>query len=279
MSVVAPAVRTRRSPALRFTKKALKRVVPFGLALYLFPKILAVYVACGLLDVLRNEPRKLATLDRYFAGNGMATWFLSPLNLLLDVLCLPFVNKGVYQLADLPKPYQDEITSVIDAAYKRNIVGELEARLGESKRGMMFFKWYGRNLHTSVDIPEFHHRYKYIRTIGVSIFNKKESTGKHFGALRVTFRVLYNINTIDDRNVYIQVGSLTHYWHENKLFIFDDTLQHQSCNESEGIRYCMFLDILRPSLFPRFTGAILSCMMLVLIRGKALFFRRWTFLK
>jgi len=279
MSATAPAVRARRSPAARFAKKAFKRVVPFGVALYLFPKVLAIYVGCGLLDVLRNQHRDLSTLDRYFAGNGFFTWLLSPFNLLMDVLCLPFVNKRVYRLTDLPQAYQDEITAVIDAAHKRNIVEELEARLGENRRGMMFFKWYGKNIQNSVDIPEFHQPYRYIRTIGVSIFNRRESTGKHFGPLRVTYRVLYNINTIDDPNVYIQVGNVTHYWREDKLFIFDDTLQHQSCNDSDGIRYCMFIDILRPSLVPRVTGAILACMMFVLVRVNFLFFRHWTFLK
>ena len=70
--------------------------------------------------------------------------------------------------------------------------------------------------------------------IGVSIFNKKASTGLHFGPLRLTLRVLYNINTIDDPNVYVTVGDVTHRWRDGKLFIFDDTLQHQSVNESDN---------------------------------------------
>src|SRR5206468_1950774 len=153
---------------------------------------------------------------------------------------------------------QDEINSVIRAARERNVVGQLESKLGGRQRGMIFFKWYGKDLPTSVAVPEFHRPYRYVRTVGVSIFNKRQSTGKHFGPLRVTLRVLYNLNPIDDRNVYIKVGRHTHYWRENKLFIFDDTLQHQSCNESEAVRYCMFMDVLRPSLFPGLTRAILS---------------------
>jgi hypothetical protein len=55
---------------------------------------------------------------------------------------------------------------------------------------MVFFKWYGVNVDTFVDIPAFHQKWKHVRTIGVSIFRRKVSTAKHFGYLRATFRVL-----------------------------------------------------------------------------------------
>ena len=35
----------------------------------------------------------------------------------------------------------------------------------------------------------------------------------------------------------------------NPLFIFDDTLIHQSFNEEDDLRYCAFIDIIRPSYF------------------------------
>ena len=108
------------------------------------------------------------------------------------------------------------------------------------KRGMIFFKWYGKNIENTLEIPEFHAAFKYIRTIGVSVFNKKQSTGKHYGPLRVTLRVLYNINDMPDKSAFIKVGNHINYWQDNKLFIFDDTLQHQSCNNSDGVRLtCM----------------------------------------
>src|SRR5262249_54832586 len=162
-------------------------------ALYFIPKIFLVYLCCGLADVLRNQGRNPATLDRYFAGNGFFTWLLCPFNLLMDVMALPFRNKGIYKITDLPKAYQDEIHSVINTAHRRDLVGALAAKLGDRARGMIFFKWYGRNTEASVDVPEYHQQYRFIRTIGVSIFNKKQSTCKHFGPLRVTLRVLYNI--------------------------------------------------------------------------------------
>jgi beta-hydroxylase len=284
-----PSVATRQEPALkpafdakkafRFGKKAVKRLVPLGLALFFIPKLLAFYVCCGAIDVLRNRRRTLSTIDRYFAGNGICTWLLSPFNLVMDLLSLPYRNRGVYKIGDLPETHQEEIRSIMAAAHESQLVERLESKMEGQKRGMIFFKWYGKNLPTSVDVPEFHRPYKFIRTIGVSIFNKRQSTGKHYGPLRVTLRVLYNINTIDSRDVYIKVGNHTHFWKDEKLFIFDDTLQHQSCNESDGVRYCMFVDILRPTHFPRLTSAILSGVRLIIARFNSVFYKNWTFLK
>ncbi len=232
-----------------------------------------------MLDFLRNQSRKLSSFDRYFFGNGVFTWMLAPFNLFIDLLCLPYWNRGIYKLEDLPQTHQDEINSMIAAAHKSDLVSKLSARMHDQKRGMMFFKWYGKNLTTSVVVPEFHHPYKYIRTIGVSIFNKKQKTGKHFGPLRITLRVLYNINTIHSDKVFIKVGTHIHAWRDDKLFIFDDTLQHQSCNQSDEVRYCMFVDILRPSLLPGVLSAILSGVRFVVARFNAAFYKHWQMLK
>ena len=267
------------SSCLRTSRKAAKRIAFLALAVYFLPVVFAAYVGLGFLDFVRNRRRTLSALDRYYAGNGFFTWLLSPFNLLMDVLSLPYWNKGIYQLSDLPRPYQEEINAVIEVAHRSDLVGKLQARLDGSKRGMIFFKWYGKNVKTSVDVPEFHHEYRYVRTIGVSIFNMRQSTGKHFGPLRVTLRVLYNINEIASEKVFIRVGNHTNYWRENKLFIFDDTLQHQSCNQSDEVRYCLFVDILRPSLFPSLMGTILACVRVVIARFNFAFYRHWAFIK
>ena len=278
-NALLPRFGSARAPALKFAKKTVKRVVPLALAVYFIPVFFAMYVGAGLVDFLRNKRRTLASLDRYFAGNGFFTWLLSPFNLLMDLFTLPYRNKGIYKLSDLPAAYQDEINSLIDATQHSGLIGKLEAKLGEKKRGMIFFKWYGKNVRTSVDVPEFHRHFKYIRTIGVSIFNTRQSTGKHFGPLRITLRVLYNINRIDSDKVYIKVGKHINYWRDNQLFIFDDTLQHQSCNQSDEVRYCMFVDILRPSLCPGLLTGILACVRLVIARFNFAFYRHWAFIK
>ena len=269
----------RASPVRKYLTRGLKRILPISVAVLLFPTPLLIYICCGLADLLRNKSVNRAMLVRYFTGNGIFTWLLSPFNLFMDLLTLPYWNRGVYDLADLPKPYQDEINSVIDAATKSNVVEELGKRLGDEKRGMFFFKWYGKNLRGSVDFPAFHQPYKYICTIGVSVFNKKQSTGEHFGPLRITLRVLYNLTKNDDPNVYIKVGDRKHQWKTNKLFIFDDTLQHQSCNESNAVRYCMFVDILRPSPVPELLRIILSVVRLISLRFNQAFYKNWTFIK
>jgi len=276
-TLVSP--RPRSSQVFRYSKKAIKRIIPLAVLAYFFYRILIVYAVLGLLDVLRNRPFTASLMYRYFLGKGVLTWLLSPFNLLMDLISLPYWNKGIYKLTDLPQRYQAEIQTLIDAAHSRNLVGALEEKLGEKKRGMIFFQWYGKILDTSVDIPEFRQRYKYLRTIGVSIFNKKQSTDRHFGPLRVTFRVLYNVNTIEDPNVYVQVGNQVHRWRDDKLFIFDDTLEHESHNESDGIRYCLFVDILRPSLVPWVLSGVVTGIRLLVAPVRAVFYKHWTFIK
>jgi beta-hydroxylase len=260
-------------------KKPLTRLVQVLLIIaplcYFFPKLMVFYALCGIYDVSRNTNLSLAVLDRYFFGNGVFTWLLSPFNIVMDLLALPYINKGVYRLEDLPKPYQDEVTRVIDAVHQQDLVGQLQRSAESNARSMFFFKWYGANADTVVDIPAFHQDYKYIKTIGVSVFSKKESTSKHFGPLRCTFRVLYNVNQMDDNSAYIVVGDKTNYWRENKLFIFDDTLMHQSFNESDKARYCMFIDIARPSALPGVMAFVVDVNR-VLFRGlNSIFYKKW----
>ena len=279
MAVGAPPLPVRRYFTVKRALRTTRILGLLGLAVFFIPELFTFYLACGIVDVLRNQGRTWPTLYRYFAGNGFFTWMLAPFNLLMDLFCLPFWNRGIYKISDLPQAHQDEIKALISAAHQNDVVGQLEAKMAGQKRGMIFFKWYGKNMQTSIDIPAFHKPFRYIRTIGVSVFNKKQSTGKHFGPLRITLRVLYNINAIDNRNVFIKVGNHTNYWQNNKLFIFDDTLQHQSCNESEGVRYCMFIDILRPTLFPWLSSAILTAVRLVMAPFNSIFYGHWTFIK
>jgi beta-hydroxylase len=188
-------------PLLVFTRQAAKRswrvvrrcVAYLTLPIvtgYFFPKLLVFYLVCGWLDVLRTRPWKRDTFIRYFIGQGYGTWLTAPFNLLIDMLTLPFRNKGVYQLADLPPEYQAEIKTVIAAAEQSNLSQQIESRMNGCQLGMIFFKWYGRNQNPSIEVPAFNAPFKYIRTIGVSVFNKRKSTSTHFGPLRITLRGL-----------------------------------------------------------------------------------------
>lgn len=283
----SPATKPAKSRTARTIKRLSKRfaivsvlvVVPILLEFYILPIIVGIYFVFGLIDVMRNSRRTVSTIDRYFFGNGFFTWILAPFNLLLDLLCLPYWNRGIYTLDDLPAGHRAEVEALIEATTKRDLLKQLEAQMGDKKRGMLFFKWYGKNIPTSIDVPEFHAKWKYIRTIGVSIFNKRQSTGKHYGPLRITLRVLYNINDMQGKDAYIRVGSHTHYWSEKKLFIFDDTLQHRSVNETDGLRACMFVDMLRPTPWPWLTNAILTGVRMAMAPFRAIFYQHWSFIK
>ena len=259
--------------------KTLRRVLfpicvlaPFA---YFFPKIALFYAICGAYDVGRNRPLNAEMLRRYFIGNGFGTWMLSPLNILLDLLSLPYINKGVYQLGDLPDSYQDEVKRLIQATNDADLVHQLEERSKEHRRTMFFFRWYGQNVNTSLNVPAFHQPWKYIQTIGISVFNRKVSTSKHFGYLRASLRVLYNLNDIKDNSAYIVVGGTTSYWRDNKLFIFDDTLLHQSANETEHPRYCLFVDMIRPTPFPRIMASVITVVCYVTRSVRFIFYSHW----
>jgi hypothetical protein len=247
-------------------------LAPFG---YFFPKIALLYAVCGAYDISRNRGLNVSTLRRYFIGNGFPTWMLSPFNTLLDLLSLPYVNKGVYRLEDLPPAHQDEVKRLIQIANEENLVAQLEERAKEFPRTMVFFRWYGVDLDTFLHVPAFKQPWKYIQTIGVSVFNKKVSTSKHFGFMRASLRVLYNLNDMSDHSAYIVVGDRTSYWRENKLFIFDDTLLHESVNETEQTRYCLFVDMIRPTPFPGVMRAVISGVRVLTRSFKFVYYKNW----
>ena len=270
---------TGRQLATRIWKYSIRRVL-YPLCVlaplaYFFPKVALFYAACGAYDVARNRPLNVSTLRRYFIGNGVLTWLLSPVNILLDLLSLPYINKGVYRLEDLPPAYQEEVKRLIQVAKDADLVRQLDEVSKENQRTMIFFRWYGVNVDTFLNIPAFHRPWKYIQTIGVSVFNKKVSTSKHFGFLRASLRVLYNLNDMKDDSAYIVVGDTTSYWRDNKLFIFDDTLMHLSANETEQTRYCLFVDIIRPTPFPRVMAAVITGVRHLTQSCKFIYYQHW----
>ena len=244
----------------------------------LIPRIMLFYIVCGIIDFHRSKTFDISNWRRYFLGNGLLTWLLSPFNLLMDLLC--YKNLGVYQLEDLPYECQSEIKQLMDIANnKPEIITELHSMMDQKRRGMLFFKWYGKNIDTSLSIPEFHQEFKYINTIGVSVFNKQQATSIHYGPLRITMRVLYNLVPVKNDNIYIKAADQVHLWHDNPLFIFDDTLVHQSVNYSDNLRYVMFVDILRPSDHLRILKELLNAVRAVMISFNRVFYKNWDMLK
>lgn len=244
-----------------------------GVLFWFFPWLCLFYMVCGLIDVRRHGPFEKSILQQYFLKNGFILWLLSPINLFADLMA--WSMKPIYKLNELPEPCQKEINEIIDAAKRAHLIDAIDAQMSHSDRGMMFFKWYGKDLPQSVDVPAFHQKYHYIRTIGVSGFNRFKSTSRHFGPLRLTLRVLYNLNPVRHDGVYIDVYKTRHYWHDNPLFIFDDTFVHQSFNEADQRRYCLFIDIVRPSPFGNLLSLLVSGVQLTALKFNHVFYKKW----
>lgn len=262
--------------------KALRRNLTFiaiyGVFAYFFPIFAAFLLLLGFLDMARNKRFDLEFIRTYFLGKGNSTWLFSPVNFLVDLFS--WKNKYVYELEDLPELYQKEITEVIDAIKdrKEEIMARLEKDIEGKDKGILFFKWYGKDQDTS--IPELNKKFKSVSTIGVSVFNKHKSTNYHFGTVRAVTRVLYNLNPVQSDDIYIDVRGERHYWHDNPLFIFDDTLYHRSVNDSEHLRYCAFIDILRPTYFRFVPGFVVTLIRKGFRDVKNIFgfFRNWELL-
>jgi beta-hydroxylase len=81
------------------------------------------------------------------------------------------------------------------------------------------------------------------------------------------------------REAYIEVGDVKHYWCEDSMFIFDDTLLHQSFNETDEPRYCLFVDILRPALSPVPFKLVMDFIRLAMQGGNQVFYKNWDVIK
>lgn len=263
-----------------FTRKRLRKgiiaVVALSGALYFVPFLAIFFIATGLLDVLRNERKNGNLFERYFLGNGVTAWLLSPVNLSMDLLC--YRNKRIYRLEDFSEECRKEIEDILAVfdARKEEIVAEVERTFESGRRGMFVYRWFGRQYNE--EIAEFNKPLKYIWTIAVSVFEGNESTSFHFGPLRLTLRVLYNLTPVESEGIFIECGHTKHYWHENPLFIFDDTLMHRSANEYEARRYCVFMDVIRPSPVTALLSVLLAAVSAMAQRTKGVFYKNWKML-
>lgn len=234
--------------------------------------ILPIWFLCGLIDISRHKTMNLKLIKEYFLGKGVLTFILSPLNLFADFLS--FRNLHTFKIEDLPIGHQNEINDVISLFDKNS--KEIANRFKENtddNRTMLFYKWYGYKLDDSID--EFNNDYKYIKTIGVSLFRQKTSTSRHFGPLRMTYRILYNFNNVKKEGSFIEADGRINKWKYSPLFIFDDTLIHQSFNEEDNLRYCAFIDILRPSHFDNIIKSILFGIGFLLKNTRSTFYKNW----
>jgi len=258
------------------TARTMRRVARVALPLaalgWFLPWLTALLVACGAADLARHRRVDAALAAKYFSGNGLLTWLLSPLNLAFDLISRR--RPAVLRPEDFDPPAQAEIAAVLDAfrTDREAILGDVAARMGDNRRGMLFYKWYDRNLDGSR--PLFNRDWRFVKTIGVSVFSGREKTSLHFGPLRL----LYNLTPRKSDAIFIEVDGVRHYWHDDPLFIFDDTIQHRSVNDEDGLRAVVFVDVLRPSRFPGLQNAIIRAFNVVLAPINRLFYGHWAML-
>ncbi|MGH7120306.1 MAG: aspartyl/asparaginyl beta-hydroxylase domain-containing protein [Acetobacteraceae bacterium] len=269
----------RRNPALKRLRRFAIVLVILVPAAWFVPVPTAILVACGAADLLRHRHLTLRLAEQYFTGNGILTWLLSPLNLLADLFS--YRNRGVFRLSDLPPAHQAEITACTQALteHATEVKAHVAQALGGKRRGMFTFQWYGEPQSPALRIPAFEQNYRYIKTIALSVFNTRERTHWHFGPLRLTFRVLFNLDPIASREVFIEVDDRIHYWMDEPLFIFDDTFFHRSINDVDHVRYCLFMDILRPNRCNRVFDATVRAVRVVSGSFQRMFYKNWSFLR
>ena len=233
--------------------------------------LIPFWIICGLIDVSRHKTMELKLIKEYFIGKGILTFLISPLNLFADFIS--HRNLHSFKIENFPDEFQNEINTV-KKLFDQN-KKKIEERFSQSEdnRTMLFYKWYGYKLDESIE--EFNNDYKYIKTIGVSLFRQKTSTSRHFGPLRMTYRILYNFNKVKKEGSYIEADGRINKWKYEPLFIFDDTLIHQSFNEEENLRYCAFIDIIRPSHFDNIMKSILTGVGFLLKKTRSIFYKNW----
>jgi len=261
----------------RKQKKALRRFViaipAFVLAFWLIPVLALIWIAAGLIDIWRNKGKTSLMFNRYFLGNGIPTWLLSPFNLFIDLIS--YRNPGVWRLEDFPPEWRAEIETVLDTfrARKSEIIADIDSQFAEGRRGMYVYQWYGKRFVDNV--PEFNRDFRYVKTIAVSVFSGKESTTWHYGPLRLTLRILLNLKPADSDRVFIECNGRKHLWRDDPLYIFDDTLFHRSVNEVDARRYNVFMDVIRPSPMPGVLASLLTGVSVLADKLKAAFYKNW----
>ena len=148
--------------------------------------------------------------------------------------------------------------------------------LEQNKRCMLTFRWFNTTQGTALRYPAFERDYRFIKTIAVSVFNTRERTSWHFGPLRLTFRVLYNLEPVRSPDAYIEVDDRVHRWIDDPLFIFDDTAFHRSTHSGRGSPVRPVHDNVRPNHSRVAFEAGVHTVSVISGSLKRLFYKNWS---
>jgi len=270
---------TSKQPGAKHARHVGVMAAILALAIYFVPVLTLVMIGCGALDVRRHRKVTYELVEKYFMGNGILTWMLSPINLLADLLS--YRNRITYTLADLPAAHREEIETCVCEFVNHGdrIKAHIAPMLESNKRCMLTFRWFNTPQSTTLRIPAFERNYRFIKTIAVSVFKTHERTSWHFGPLRLTLRVLYNLEPVNSPDVFIEVDDRVHRWMDDPLFIFDDTAFHCSINGVDQARYCLFMDIVRPNYAHVAFEVGVRAVSAIAGSLKRLFYKNWSFVR
>jgi aspartyl/asparaginyl beta-hydroxylase (cupin superfamily) len=280
------SVKVDESPMSVLTRangKHARRLAVFAIVLapaaWFAPVPTAIMLACGVLDVSRHHKVTYQLIEEYFTGKGLLTWLLSPINLLADLLSRK--PRGAVPFSALPAECQREIETCVAAFIgERALITEaIRPQMETGRRAMLAFRWFGSPMPTPIRVAAFEQPFRYVKTIAVSTFRGREQTSWHFGPQRLTYRVLRNLDPIDSSDVYIAVDDRVHFWNAEPLLIFDDTMFHKSVNGVDALRYCLFVDIIRPNRFHAGFELAVKTMSLVAGSFRAMFYKNWSFVR
>lgn len=82
-----------------------------------------------------------------------------------------------------------------------------------------------------------------------SLLKPGASIPPHHGMLNT--RLICHLPVILPGNCGFRVGNETREWRDGEIFIFDDTIEHEAWNRSEGPRYILIFEIWHPDLSAR----------------------------
>ena len=145
-------------------RRYLRIIIPLTILFYFVPVIALIFVVCGIIDISRHRVVTGDLATKYFTGNGLPTWLLSPLNVFLDLISAR--NKIVYRLEDFPDAERQEIECVLKTFddQREEIIGDIREKMAGKARSILFYKWYDKN--TNDAVLAFNRDMTYVKTIG-----------------------------------------------------------------------------------------------------------------
>ena len=130
-----------KQAGVKRARRVVVAAVVLAPAIYFVPILTLFMIVCGVIDVRRHKKITYQMLEKYFLGNGLLTWMLSPLNLLADLLA--HRNRVIYTLEDLPPITGARSRPACgSSSTTRSHQGPRRRDPRTNKRCMLTFRWF-----------------------------------------------------------------------------------------------------------------------------------------